>query len=1849
VANPLAAINQSRYGVPPAPRRGVTFMPPVMMAPPRAAPAAARGRVAPNASLADRIRAHPEAFDRWAEEGGGASPEGGGQGALGWIVGKAGQAGSGALTALDMGRRLAVLGTEKIATDLPDPFEALFMPAALVDEARAKADERTWKEKLKDDRYGFGQIAKQIDTDKDWFDWIANRGVGLAGDIVLDPLTYATLGVGGVAGKAGRATSLAKLLEEQVMLEKGLASGALFGAEAEQKLAQLGGREAIERIGRKGLNVANPTQAAAMGLKRPGLRFAGARVPLTGGASRVGGEVVGVGKEALARAPGMAALRGAVTRKGYLGQDLLPAYERLVTGKGPESIETAVRSIQSNEMMRKAGGVFEGLANRELRVLRDRVKDIPSSERSQMIRRAEMGLEVNPFTEYAERVRAAAREVGVELPELTPITRMVDGRVTTSQYAMPHSISRDFRAWLQSAIAGRDPRVTDFKRQAGITTDDLLEEGGFLQRRSFRPKPDGTPNEFKIGDDVLRVEEGTVDELNSKLGAMFPDFKGKIYETDPFEAWRRYINTTKRDVALRSWGREGAQRGFGGLAIDPGAPEPYDPLGGRAEIGPPRPATPSTGTIAPPRPGEVRDPLAPNVKITPGTPPQPVTRVIPNPEPVPPSEFYKYVPDVNRKGEFGELTQARNTGIVESQSALAADLADTSLSTRQEIARGIDDTAEELITPIREARSEAVEQGLQAKSAAATAIDEYQALAGHRDELLTQMEDIQRQLRNEREKMNRIQRSADRRTRQRQKQRLDDLVADADRLSERLDKMHAQLQEKLDNIGRSFEPGSPEREVIADIPRERVEQYSHELEAAHRDTRHQLQLARAAERERIGKRWAGDAKVEQARQTLRANSEKVQSRMRGEMSQAESLAKRRTIYEQQAEALEEESERLGFQLQRDLDSNMLTNPRQIAARRAEIKRVDDGAKRFREQAEKVGQQHGRAIEREAKDPVQRALETLARRQRDEEQIARVTASQREAAERAFRDLEDWKLALKDRGWVKQPDGTWRQWGDKAAAAAAGAGLDPADTKALNAAQRVLGRRDSKTYLFNRTRLRTLEDAIAKTAPAEGAARRTSAQAAAKRGFEAEAKTIRKWLADHADVVRQVDEAERTVAELEAKRADIIAKAAPTAPAEHPRYTAIEQEVAAREAEFADTEARAAAEVALRRPAMQQTAAELAEAQGTLTGRVPPAPPTIGTPPQRVSRVEQEMAGITIEEGRRGMEEAADVATRQAPLQAKREAQRAYIDEVDQAIGHVRTDYLAAIKDQEAARARHAQISRRVEGLLTPPTAWGMVTQTKKEAKSAATRLTAAKAGAIPSYEAQPMHRVIEDLNKIVRANPLGDQPEMKRIEAVLHSYEGTLADLTNDVDIPLMEVNKMLKAANKGDLKPVLVPMLNDAYEMLWDGGDVIISKELKKSYLALRRGLEDKRFGRLMTLYTNFFKTYATLSPGFHVRNALSAIFMNFTEGVTSGEQMRSLRLWREFATTDEPIEWLRRQDTEVQDAFKAVLASGSGGQFFEAGVGELSTGMTRAKEGLFANRATKRSQSFGQDWVEGPQRLALALNTTVPGGSTNDALQRITRVHFDYSQVSEFDEKAKRYIPFWTFTSRNMPLQFTQMWTRPKIYNRYASFVRNFSVPNPEFLPEYIEEGGGFNTGLTTPDWLPGAAGGMPVVMQPDLPHLRLQQDISRLAGPLTGESPGQVLSEFNPILTAPLEYMAGQDFFTGQRYGPEDVSPAGALTPIAPLLAAFGAAEHGPNGWFIDDKAMNALTATIPPLSRLDRLVPGTTGGTGDDRLAESWLRFLGAPVRTISDKQMQSEAMNRYFEQRDQARRRAAVGG
>ena len=141
----------------------------------------------------------------------------------------------------------------------------------------------------------------------------------------------------------------------------------------------------------------------------------------------------------------------------------------------------------------------------------------------------------------------------------------------------------------------------------------------------------------------------------------------------------------------------------------------------------------------------------------------------------------------------------------------------------------------------------------------------------------------------------------------------------------------------------------------------------------------------------------------------------------------------------------------------------------------------------------------------------------------------------------------------------------------------------------------------------------------------------------------------------------------------------------------------------------------------------------------------------------------------------------------------------------------------------------------------------------------------------------------------------------------------------------------------------------------------------------------------------------------------------------------------------------------------------------------------------------------------------------------------------------MSALDEKAKKLVPFWTFTSRNLPMQISEMWTKPKVYAWYNSFVRNFGVDPVEFTPEYFESVGAFNTGETMP------ISGLPLYLQPDLPQVRVTEDVDRFTKALQGENIGQVLSDFNPFFTAPIEYMTGTDLFTGRQYDETDWTKA------------------------------------------------------------------------------------------------------
>lgn len=589
--------------------------------------------------------------------------------------------------------------------------------------------------------------------------------------------------------------------------------------------------------------------------------------------------------------------------------------------------------------------------------------------------------------------------------------------------------------------------------------------------------------------------------------------------------------------------------------------------------------------------------------------------------------------------------------------------------------------------------------------------------------------------------------------------------------------------------------------------------------------------------------------------------------------------------------------------------------------------------------------------------------------------------------------------------------------------------------------------------------------------------------------------------------------------------------------------------------------------------------------------------------------------------------------------------QANIDELRAYANELATDQAALLREREQLRAA-------VDASTTDPkvvVAGGR----QGAAPRSATRGMSARDPEL--IKQQPLNKVIEEIETMARLNPGATDESLNIIEAQLQMYRRQLEQAAQH-DLKANQAMDVARAAKDKNFVRVYTAALRDGWAAIPGHENTFVRSELRRMMQNAEQAVaQPGLFGSVVQAMTNFFKTYATLSPGFHVRNALSATFMNTTDGVALRNQLAGVHMWRDFVRAKDPLEFYRGLTPRWQQAFDAVFATGAGGRFFESGVAEATAiGRTKVKEGIFRNRATILSQRAGQR-VEGSVRLGMALDTIKNGGSLEDAINRITRVHFDYSQVSKFDENMKRLIPFWTFMSRNLPLQFTQMWMKPKVYNWYKSFVRNVGTEAPEFTPEYITEGGGFNTGATTPEInIPflGAAEGMPIFASPDFAQNRYEADIARLTGALSGENWGQILSDFNPYLTAPLEYATDRDLFTGRTYQPDDWRKASGITDMAmlPILAATGQVRRGGDGGiYYQEKGVDAFRSMIPVLDRISRLAPGTAGGEADDRQMESMLRFLGVPIRTISDKQMQNERRSRVFEERDQRRLQQALGG
>ena len=383
---------------------------------------------------------------------------------------------------------------------------------------------------------------------------------------------------------------------------------------------------------------------------------------------------------------------------------------------------------------------------------------------------------------------------------------------------------------------------------------------------------------------------------------------------------------------------------------------------------------------------------------------------------------------------------------------------------------------------------------------------------------------------------------------------------------------------------------------------------------------------------------------------------------------------------------------------------------------------------------------------------------------------------------------------------------------------------------------------------------------------------------------------------------------------------------------------------------------------------------------------------------------------------------------------------------------------------------------------------------------------------------------------------------------------------------------------------------------------------------------------------YTRFFKAYATLSPGFHVRNSISNGFMLFAAGgnaryLTEGLQMsRSLN---EASRAGKSVEqWIESlpigKQVNARIAVRASFASGGGNAADNLRQLYMSGRMIN-------NPLTRGSKGLGQ-WIEGHSRFMLAYDGAMQGMDFNTSAARVQRFLIDYEDVSTLDKSLRQIIPFWMWTSRNMPMQIQNIWLNPRAYQVYGNAKRNFRDDQEgDVVPVWMQEMGAWKLPF-----------GQNLYATPDIGFNRLQSDVNML------QDPARFLSNVNPLIRLPIELTGERQLFSNKRFSKTPVEVSGGVgAALQPLMELLGYGETGPGGQkFVDDKAYYALRNLIPLLGRTESLSPSMPTDPGKST-ANPLFGLFGAPFKEVNQQMQNNELLRRQFDMQELAKRSQAV--
>lgn len=647
---------------------------------------------------------------------------------------------------------------------------------------------------------------------------------------------------------------------------------------------------------------------------------------------------------------------------------------------------------------------------------------------------------------------------------------------------------------------------------------------------------------------------------------------------------------------------------------------------------------------------------------------------------------------------------------------------------------------------------------------------------------------------------------------------------------------------------------------------------------------------------------------------------------------------------------------------------------------------------------------------------------------------------------------------------------------------------------------------------------------------------------------------------------------------------------------------------------------------------------------------------------------------------------------------------------------------------QSLRANREEVSRfyrnRSEELYDQAQLGGRNGREKVKAEHLFQASRLAEVGADLMDEANDFYRRAQEIEDIPGLDPADAAAARKHLDInaktrMVYAQEAfTLAELAN-IGTPFNgdRLLKTLENMTVRDFERVTTLMERDAMKSLVriEGtGDLTLSNEIAEIVdwrVQMNSGIQNRLLKTTRAL-RRAFNPAALLSPSFHNRNLMSAAHMNgVIAGLWNPADYRRYKKWltgarRQVAGDTDPWRGLNmsEQDQEIATLLYSRL---------EAQQGRVSDGLDRLQDrgqrtfaSLEGTPLSQASQNFRDAFyvnvsnasnffektiasggfrpyrqargtledaadvgIEEWMRFSLGAHVMSDGRSLDSAIDLINKAHFDYSDLSNFDRIMRdSMFPFWTFMSRNLPLQMEMLVKRPQAFNNLVAwqeqtYERNDSGgPNPGYRLDSLHfsipaelwmVNGDLNVPPLFDTFAPGLAFDDLLGRANDLGNVVDSGGFLNIGAPDPRAVFTTILGETSPWTKVWFELATERDVFTRRELrGLEapitnslgfdipgvDTGRDGPMTEVVgALLSMIGWASHEPidrnpnnRQWRFDAQANQVLRSFLPLMSRVEGLNPGEDSRLRDRRRAAVLSFIYGGIRRNDTDRDRLSAA-------------------